>query len=224
MSSIAESIDSRGKGRQALHSLIPGFDDEMHDLREIAPSGFILAFNVTFRGPQYLYSEYPVEWQTTYDENNFYMADPIFYWINISSKGATRWSEVRGPDPLKIRPKARAHGLVFGAAFTKKIAQKRAFLTAARADREFTDTEMGRLGAKFDFLAQMVVGAATLTAAELEALRLLCDGLDQQEIAERLGVSRSAVKQRMQSACSKLGAKTTAHAVALCISRNLLES
>ena len=221
---MGESGDSRGKGLQALHALIPRFADEMHDLREIAPSGFILAFNMSFRGPQYLYSEYPLKWQTTYDENNFYMADPVFYWINIFSKGAARWSEIRGPDPLRVRSKARAHGLVFGAAFTKKIASKRSFLTAARADREFTDTEMGRLEAKFDFLAQMVVGSATLTAAELEALRFLCDGLEQQEIAERVGVSRSAVKKRVQSACNKLGAKTTAHAVALCISRNLLEA
>lgn len=46
-----------------------------------------------------------------------------------------------------------------------------------------------------------------LTKAELEALRMVKDGLLVKEIANILGVSEGAVKQRLRNAKSKLGAK-----------------
>jgi len=42
-----------------LKSIIPNFDSEISSLRFLGESGFIMAFNMTFRGPEYLHSEYP---------------------------------------------------------------------------------------------------------------------------------------------------------------------
>lgn len=59
-----------------LSNLIPNYDQEMERLREWAPSGFILAFNLTFRGPEHLHSEYPDAWRRLYEERNYFFVDP----------------------------------------------------------------------------------------------------------------------------------------------------
>lgn len=52
-----------------------------------------------------------------------------------------------------------------------------------------------------------------LTEAELEALRLLKAGLLMKEVAHELGITESAVKQRLKNAKTKLSARTTTQAV-----------
>ena len=58
-------------------------------------------------------------------------------------------------------------------------------------------------------------GSTTLTRRELEVLRLLADGLDQAEIAERLVISPKTVGTHIERVLSKLGAHSRAEAVAL---------
>ena len=57
--------------------------------------------------------------------------------------------------------------------------------------------------------------ASTLTRRELEVLRLLADGLDQAEIAERLVISPKTVGTHIERILAKLGAHSRAEAVAL---------
>jgi LuxR family transcriptional regulator len=54
-----------------------------------------------------------------------------------------------------------------------------------------------------------------LTRAELEALRMVKDGLLVKEIAGILGVTEGAVKQRLKNAKLKLGAKTSTQAATM---------
>jgi LuxR family transcriptional regulator len=56
---------------------------------------------------------------------------------------------------------------------------------------------------------------SNLTLAELEALRMVRDGLRVKQIALELGVSEGAVKQRLKNAKLKLGAQTGAQAAAM---------
>ena len=53
-----------------------------------------------------------------------------------------------------------------------------------------------------------------LTAAEIETLGLVKNGLLLKEIAAILGVSESAIKQRLKNARTKLNAKTGSQAAA----------
>jgi ATP/maltotriose-dependent transcriptional regulator MalT len=53
-----------------------------------------------------------------------------------------------------------------------------------------------------------------LSARELEVLRLLADGLSNQEIAARLFVTVGTVKTHVHNVCGKLGAPTRGRAVA----------
>lgn len=202
--------------------MIPNYEAEIEKLRQIGTSGFILAFNMTFRGPEHLHSEYPKLWRRIYEERNYYFVDPVLLW-GVSRTGNKRWSEIRLPDVRNVMTEARKFDLNYGAVFSRKYQYKRSFLTVARADRELTDVELEVLGSKFDSWVEMVVGNVHLTEAEQEVLRYLRDGLGQREIADTLGISESAVKQRVQKACSKLQAKTRAQAVAIAVARNLLD-
>ncbi len=61
-----------------------------------------------------------------------------------------------------------------------------------------------------------------LTAAELETLRLLANGLTAPEIAAKLFMSLGAINSRVIRIRFKLGANTQAHAVALAYERGIL--
>lgn len=205
-----------------LSTLIPNYEKEIERLHGWGPAGFVLAFNLTFRGPEHLHSGHNPEWQRIYEDRNYLFSDPILIWT-INKSGFIRWSEINLPDIRGVLPEARKFNLNYGAAFSRKTKHKRSFLTLARADREFTDTEMEVISGKFENLCELVVGRTLLTDGELDVLRLLKDGYGQRDIAETLDVSESTVKQRALKACRKLDAKTRAQAVAICVARNYFD-
>lgn len=61
------------------------------------------------------------------------------------------------------------------------------------------------------------VKRATLTEREREILTLVAAGMQGPEIAEQLFLSTETVKSHVQSAMTKLGARTRAHAVAIAL-------
>lgn len=61
-----------------------------------------------------------------------------------------------------------------------------------------------------------------LDSKEIEVLKLVANGLGNQQIGERLGVSVSTVKARLRSIFSKLGVDTRAQAVATAITVGIL--
>lgn len=204
-----------------LKSIIPNFDSETSSLRFLGDSGFILAFNMTFRGPEYLHSEYPVEWQDIYEERNYFFVDPVLVW-SVTKTGNKRWSDIKLPDIRGVMKEALSYDLRYGAAFSRKAVGKRSFLTISRSDREFTDDEMAFLSDKFDMMVDHVVGQTNLTEKELDALRGLRDGLSYKQIAVELSISVPTVKSRAERAKAKLGAKTTTQAVAIASTRNFI--
>lgn len=206
-----------------LSNLIPNYDDEMEKLREWAPAGFILAFNLTFRGPEHLHSEYPEQWRNLYEERNYFFTDPILVWA-VGNSGNKRWSEINLPDIRGMMKEAATFGLRYGVVFSCKYDGKRSFLTVSRGDREFSDTEILLIGEKFSVWAEIVVTRRELTDGELDVLRGLKDGLGQSAIAKLLGISESTVKQRAQKACVKLGAQNRTQAVAIAVARNYFDA
>ena len=62
-----------------------------------------------------------------------------------------------------------------------------------------------------------------LTDRELEVLELMIEGLHNNEIAERLVVSRSTIKFHVSSILSKLGVTTRTEAVAFALQHNLVK-
>lgn len=123
---------------------IPEIESELVEFREIAKAGFVLAVNVRWNGPKLIHSEFPEQWRTTYEESNFFMFDPIYYWT-LMETGVTRWSEIKYPNPKIVSNKAAEHGIVFGAIACKTKNGSKSFLSAARPDRELTDAELLRM-------------------------------------------------------------------------------
>ena len=66
------------------------------------------------------------------------------------------------------------------------------------------------------------MSAPALTTREREILALLADGLGNEQIAARLGISTNTVKTHLELLFDKLGAASRAEAVAIGVRRGLL--
>jgi DNA-binding NarL/FixJ family response regulator len=63
----------------------------------------------------------------------------------------------------------------------------------------------------------------TPTARERQVLQLICDGLANREIGERLHLSEETVKSHVRHILAKLQARSRAHAVAIGFRRGLVD-
>lgn len=203
--------------------LIPNFDEEMQRLDSLAPTGWIIGFNLTlYKGAEHIHTTYPDAWREIYEDKNYFFGDPIALW-SMTRTGFVRWSEVGFPDLLGVMKHARQFGLYYGIALARKVNKKRSFLTLSRADREFTDEEIAAVDAKFKVWSDLVLDRASLTSKDIAVLRCLRDGLEYTEIAAKLNISEATVKQRVAKASLKLGAKNRVQAVAIAVTRKYLD-
>jgi len=207
---------------EMLAQIIPDFDDGLATIREIAPAGFVLAFNINWSGPEHLHSEFPAAWKELYERKNYFVADPIFYWTLVS-RGRKRWSEIALPDVAGVLNAAKEHGMHYGGVFSERRGGRRSFLTVARSDRELEEPEMVALSELFKSWTDVLTNRPDLSEGELGVLACLRDGMAQSDIATKLKISESTVKQRARRAMSKLGATTRTQAVALAVAKNYFD-
>lgn len=213
-------VMTRGTGRHS-ETGVPQIDSVLPLYRIMAPAGFILAFNLTMRGPEYFHSEYPKDWQREYERKNYAWGDPILLWAAVNT-GDKRWSDVRLPDLVGVFKAAERFNIRYGATFSRKHSGKKSVLTVAHDTREFTDEEMTILARSFDMLVVEAKIDGTLTEVELDTLRCVQQGMEYPEIAALLGISVPTVKVRVEKARTKLGARNTAQAVAIAVRRNYI--
>lgn len=188
---------------------------EAHGFADLSPAGFYLAVRVGFAFPELEHNALPLAWVHRYTHDGLMMYDPVIRWM-YENAGRVRWSEIEIDDPRDVLGMAADHGLLHGAAvcvLDKTNPGLRTFGSFAREDREFDDDELAVLEIKVAELHAENSPPDDLTRGELEALDLVRDGLLMKEIAHRLGVTESAVKQRLRNAKTKLHARTTAQAV-----------
>lgn len=201
-----------------------GLDLDTDLFASMSPSGHFLALRIGFAFPIFEQNSLPREWVECYSSHGYVLADPVMHWL-YSSSGAIRWSEIDFPDPRGVRDHAAEFGMRFGVAVccadTGPQGQ-RSFGSFTRADREFDDPEIETLEHNLKALHDSLVPPTNLTRAELEALGMVKNGLLMKEIADLLGVSEGAVKQRLKNAKSKLNAKTSTHAATMATSYGLI--
>ena len=189
-----------------------GLDANFDALSRLAPAGFSAGLHIRFASPLIYVRTYDEAWLKIYDENAYALRDPLVFW-GVGGKGATRWSEIKLPDPFNILGQAKAHGLTYGVVVSCGPITSRTIVGLARADREFTDAEIAEAEEIVHALHDTAEPPTELTRAQIEALRLLADGDRHTAAAAKLGISESAFKARLQSARSRLGARTTAQAL-----------
>jgi LuxR family transcriptional regulator, quorum-sensing system regulator SdiA len=197
--------------------------DHTDSILRISPSGFYLALRVGFTFPEEELNRLPDPWVEHYSRHGLVVHDPLMKWV-YANQGIARWSEINVPDPQAVRIAALAHGLAYGAvasATTVEERGKRSYGLFFRTDREFHDDELASLKGVVETLHSGSKLERKLTANEVEALEMIASGLRLQQIADRLGISESAVKARLNNAKAKLGARTASQAASLAASRRL---
>ena len=190
----------------------------------LSPAGHFLALRIGFAFPMFEQNALPKKWVERYAARGLVLADPVMHWL-YSNTGAIRWSDIEIEDPREVLNQAANHGLNYGLAVCCADAGEsgqRSFGSFARSDREFDQCEILQLEAELKALHESLVPPKNLTRAELEALGMVKNGLLMKEIADLLGVSEGAVKQRLKNAKSKLRAKTSTHAATMATSFGLI--
>jgi LuxR family transcriptional regulator len=158
----------------------------------------------------------PANWVREYTAGGLIVHDPAMAWAYRNS-GVIRWSELRDGDVQGVLELAKNHELNFGAvaSFTDSGSSgQRTFGFFCRSDREYRAAELDQLHRSLVAAHRAHAQPRNLTAAELETLGLVKNGLLMKEIACVLGVSESAIKQRLKNARIKLSAKTGPQAAA----------
>lgn len=182
------------------------------ELDAMAPCGYSAGLHIRFATPLLFESTYPADWLKQYNDNAYYLRDPVVFW-GIGVAGATRWSAIPMPDPFKVMKQAASHGMNYGAVCSYGPMTSRSIVGIARSDREFSDAEMERLT---DITARLHIAAkppSELTTAQIEALQCIANGDRHTAAAAKLGISESAFKARLKSARIRLEARTTSEAV-----------
>lgn len=194
-------------------------EKEMNFLGSIAPAGFYLAIRVGFAFPVAEANTLPSEWIRRYTQRGYMMQDPVMGWV-YSNTGAIRWSDLEFRGPSNVIQDARNFGLKYGLTVCCTSMGDnglRSYGNFTRSDREFSDEEIHILKSRIENFHQTYAPPKNLTKAEIEVLVMIKDGLLMKQIADELGISLGAVKQRLKNVKSKLRAKTSSHAAALAI-------
>lgn len=194
-----------------------------YDFSVVAPAGYYIALRVGFAYPMSEQNALPAKWVEAYTEQGFMLFDPVMKWV-YANNGTVRWSALKD-DPHNILQKAARFGLRYGVAIScidKSAHGQRSFGSFARTDREFTDDEIDTLQQNLRALHASIAPPTNLTKAELEVLEMVKNGLLMKEIANQIGVSQGAIKQRLKNAKLKLNAKTSSQAAALALEYGLI--
>lgn len=213
----------RHKQNQNLGN-VTGDSLNISNFAPLCPAGYYIAIRVGFAYPVQDENTLPPDWVLHYTRQGYMPNDPLMHWV-YTNDGACRWSDIDLPDPRRVMREARRFGLRFGAAISlsgEDAGGQRSFGIFARHDREYEESEIARLTTLLETLHVNRLPPRDLTQAELQALRMIKDGLLMKEIAALLGVSEAAVKQRLRNAKTKLRAKTSTHAATMATSYGLI--
>lgn len=187
-----------------------------NEFSHLAPAGFYVAIRIGFAFPMVELNHLPPGWVREYTVSGLLVHDPAMSWAHKNS-GVARWSELGESDSQGVLELAKNHGLNFGAVAScvdQRNTGQRSFGFFCRSDREYMSSELSLLLDRVTCAHNGFSRPNNLTAAELETLSLVKNGLLMKEIASILGISESAIKQRLKNARIKLKAKTGSQAAA----------
>lgn len=193
-------------------SVSSGSDDELEELRILAPAGYFIGLHIRFTSPLMIYQTYDLRWVEHYTANAYALRDPATIW-GMANTGVIRWSDPSFADPHRILPEAATFGLQYGVTVACGPSSSRSIAGFSRSDREFEVNEIRLVQACVERMHARFALPASLTQAQLEALRCLARGDRHSDAATRLGISESAFKARIVSARERLSARTTAEAI-----------
>lgn len=118
--------------------------EHVNELLTNSPSGFALAFHISFTTPRLLIQKYEPEWVKYYSENGLIMSDPTVLW-GFENDGVRKWSELEQIDSAGVLKLAKDYEMNFGLTCALTLNETRTIGSFARPDREFDDDEVQAL-------------------------------------------------------------------------------
>ncbi len=149
-----------------------GVGQLLAELHALSPAGFAVALHVTYTTPRYLFQSYDRGWIDQYSRKGYVLQDPTVRW-GFSHTGTIRWSALTADDQGGVLTSAASHGLRFGATVALESRGSRSIGSAARGDREYTDTEMVTLLSILSRLHRTTAETMTLSPKDHEMLRVM---------------------------------------------------
>lgn len=140
----------------------------LEELGELAPAGYALGFHIAYTTPKFMFQTYPKEWLDYYSQNGLVMTDPMVAW-GFENSGSCRWSELN--DPSGVLKKASDHGMPYGLVCAIKIDDSISICGCARADREFSDSEVSDIFNKISYLHKVTADQAHLSPETVQDLK-----------------------------------------------------
>ena len=198
-----------------------GLSNGLAQLTALAPGGYALGLHIRFASAQIMVNTYDPKWVEVYASRGYMLCDPLISW-GFGAEGCVRWSALNHPDPHQVLAQAAEFGLRFGIAVSYGPTTSRSIGGFARADREFTDAEMAEIAGLVAVLHHTTEPPSRLPPTQIEALRLVAQGLRYSEAAHRLGISESALKARLRNAREGLSCRTTPEAIQRALENKLL--
>lgn len=207
-----------------IDKIVPGFSDADRILSTLAPSGYVIAFNVIGINPAMSRTTYSEEWHRLYQSQSFGVLDPTVHW-GIANTGIVRWSEIADEYYVSDRSKefmetAADYGLKYGVTYTSMSSPvtadepaKKSFCAAARTSAEFDHDEIMILEKTFTDVLDSLLRIDSVTEDEIKVLDLLSAGFSHKEIAQRLLIPKTTVRSRLNSSRNKLGAQNNTETV-----------
>ncbi len=192
-------------------------------LDRIAPQGYNFGFHIRYSRPKLVRLTYDPAWSEAYSARKYILCDPAVIWP-LHNDGACRWSAIDLPDPLGVMAAAAAHGYAFGVAVGCGPIESRSLGSCGRGDREFTDAEIDEIAEIVRSVHALLDGGSELKPHQQAALKADETGMTYDRICAELGISRTALKNRLRGARRALGAETNAEAVRVAIERGLISS
>lgn len=189
-----------------------GLDFELRKLGMLAPSGYFVGLHIRFAAPLISFQSYDQAWLDHYTQQAYALRDPTIAW-GFSTVGASRWSDFNIPDVFGILAEAKKYGLIFGMTVSCGPISSRTIASFSRADREFEEREMQQIEGTVRRLHDITEPPESLSRSQIEALTCVANGMRHTAAANKLGISESAFKARLNSARQKLLARTTAEAL-----------
>ncbi|MDO9526200.1 MAG: LuxR C-terminal-related transcriptional regulator, partial [Gemmobacter sp.] len=178
-------------------------------LQKLAPSGFYLALRVGFYTPSQEMNTFPDAWIEFYTSRALAIEDPYLRWTQIGD-GIRPWSALSSERTNLVQQAYRDFGLLYGATGCippDPERRTRSYGLFARQDRDFLPEELEEL---MQILRSLHSGdTRALTQAQIEVLRMMAQGHTQKVISHELGISVSAIKERLKGAARKLDTKST---------------
>ena len=205
-------VKSRITNRRMEMTVRVGVDVELHGLGLLAPAGFFIGLHIRFTSPLMTFQTYDQTWIDHYTENGFVLRDPMTAW-GFSRTGWIRWSNPELIDPFGLFKEAAKYGLNYGMTVACGPIKSRTIASFARSDREFRDDEIEKIHTTVLRLHDLTEPPEALTEAQIEALKCIAGGDRHAAAAEKLGLSESALKARINSVRTRLMARTTAEAI-----------